>query len=116
VEIRKLKINIVVVIAKFLYECILIKFGCPFTIVTNQGVHFINDAIKYLTNHFLLKHVSFTTYYPEGNGQAKFTNKVLETLLTKLVNENRINWDEHFSTLLFSYKTTYKVSIGYRPY
>jgi len=74
-----------------LYECILTKVGCPFTIVTNQRVHFINDAIKYLTNHFMLKHVSSTTYYPHGNGQVESTNKVFGTLLTKLVSENKID-------------------------
>jgi len=63
VETRALKTNITVVIAKFLYECILIRFGCPLIIVIIQGVHFINDAIKYLTDHFFMKHVSFTTYY-----------------------------------------------------
>jgi hypothetical protein len=35
---------------------------------------------------------------------------VLGTLLTKLVNENKINWDEHLSTILFSYRTTYQSS------
>ncbi len=64
VEARALKTNTAVAIAKKLYECILIRFGCPLTIVTNQGVHFIDDAIKYLTDNFLLKHVSSTTYYP----------------------------------------------------
>jgi lipoprotein signal peptidase len=29
--------NIVVILAKFLYEHILMKFGCQLTIVTNQG-------------------------------------------------------------------------------
>jgi hypothetical protein len=95
VETRALKTNITTITTMFLYECILTKFGCPLIIVVNQGVHFINDAIKYLTNHFLMKHVSSTTYYPQGNGQAKFTSKVLGTLLSKLVNENNINWDEH---------------------
>jgi hypothetical protein len=51
----------------------------------------MNDVIKYLTNHFLLKHVSSTTYYPQGNGQVGFTNKVFGALLTKLVNENITN-------------------------
>jgi hypothetical protein len=69
----------------FLYECILTKFGCPLTIVMDQGINFINDSIKYLTNHFLLKHVSFTTYYLQGNGQVESINKVLGTLLTKLM-------------------------------
>jgi hypothetical protein len=64
VKTRTLKINIVAITTNFLYECILTKFGCPLTIVTNQRVPFINDHIKYLTNQFLLKQVSFTTYYP----------------------------------------------------
>ncbi len=63
-EARALRINTVVVIKKFMYECILTRFGCPLTVVIDQGVHFINDDIKYLTNHFLMKHVSSTTYYP----------------------------------------------------
>jgi hypothetical protein len=33
VEARALKINIAKVIVKFLYECILTRFGCPLTIV-----------------------------------------------------------------------------------
>jgi hypothetical protein len=36
--------------------------------------------------------------------------------LTKLVSENRIDWDEHLFTMLFSYKITYKIAIGYTPY
>jgi hypothetical protein len=45
-----------------IYEYILTRLGCPLTFITHLGVHFINDVIKYLTNHFLLKHS--TTYYP----------------------------------------------------
>ncbi len=116
VEVRALRTNTITIKTKNLYECILTKFGCPLTIVTHQGVHFINDAIKYLTNHFLMKHVSSTTYYPQGNGQVQSTNKVLGTLLTKLVNENRTNQDEHLSTVLFSYRIAYKVATRYTPY
>jgi hypothetical protein len=45
VRAKALKTNIVVVITKFMYECILIRFGCSSTLITNQGVHFINDVI-----------------------------------------------------------------------
>jgi hypothetical protein len=34
-EVRALRTNTIVVTAKFLYECILTRFGCPLTIVTN---------------------------------------------------------------------------------
>jgi hypothetical protein len=56
--------------------------------VTDQGTHFINDIIKYLIDHFILRHTSSTMYYLQINGQAKNINKVFGTLLTKLVNDN----------------------------
>jgi hypothetical protein len=37
----------------------------------------------------MLKHVSSTTYYPHGSGQAKFTNKIINRLLTKLIDEKK---------------------------
>jgi hypothetical protein len=48
VEAKALKTNITVIITRLLYEYILTKFGCKLTIITDQGVHFINDTIKYL--------------------------------------------------------------------
>jgi hypothetical protein len=36
--------------------------------------------------------------------------------LTKLVNEKKKKWDEHLSTILFSYTTIYKVATRYTPY
>jgi hypothetical protein len=63
-----------------------------------------------------MKHVNFTIYYLQGNGQTEFTNKVLGTLLTKLVSENRTICDEHLFTMLFSYRIAYKITIGYTPY
>jgi hypothetical protein len=36
--------------------------------------------------------------------------------LTKLVSENKTNWDEHISKMFFSYRTTYKVITWYTPY
>ncbi len=36
--------------------------------------------------------------------------------MTNLVNENRTDWDEHLSTMSFSYITAYKVGTWYTPY
>ncbi len=54
--------NIVAMTTKFLHKHILIRFGCPLTIVTNQGTHFINDAIMYLIDHFIMRHTLFIYY------------------------------------------------------
>jgi hypothetical protein len=38
-EAKALRTKIVVVTSKFLYECILIRFGYPLTLVIEQRVH-----------------------------------------------------------------------------
>ncbi len=76
----------------------------------DQGNHFINEIITYLVENFLLHHTSSTTYYPNGNGQVKSTNKVISTMLTKLVNDKHNDWDEHLPTVLYVYCIAYKVT------
>ncbi len=100
---QALSTNTIVVIANFLYKHIVTQFGCPLTIITNQGIDFINDVIRYFTDHFIFKHTSSIVYYSQGNGQVESINKAFGTLLTKLINENWNDWDEHLSTLLFLY-------------
>ena len=87
VEARALRTNTAAVTAKFLYDNIVTRYACPLELVSDQGSHFINDAIRDLTNNFLIKHKTSTTYYPQGNGQAESTNKVIGNMLTKLVSE-----------------------------
>ncbi len=38
------------------------------------------------------------------------------TLLTKLISENKTDWDEQLSIVLFSNKIAYKVTTRYTPY
>lgn len=60
------------------------KFGCPLTLISNQGAHFINQTIKILLKEFLLDHHMTSTYHPHANGGVESINKTLTKGLTKI--------------------------------
>ncbi len=49
-------------------------------------------------------------------GKLNLLTRYLGHCLTKLISENRTNWDEHLFTMLFSYIDAYKVATWYTPY
>ena len=78
---------------KFLYQYIWCWYGCPIELVSDQGTHFINKIVHELSTYYAVVHKNSTPYYPQPNGLAKSTNKTLQMILKKIVNENRTDWD-----------------------
>ncbi len=78
VEAKAFRDNTTKGATKFIYENIITKFGCPTHLVNDQGNHFINKTIKVLVEEFIIVHHKSTTYYVQGNGHAKLTNKPWE--------------------------------------
>ncbi|MCO5567507.1 hypothetical protein L7F22_021201 [Adiantum nelumboides] len=103
-------------IAQFLYENIFTRYGLPIEIVSDRGTHFINEVIENLLDEFMVVHRKSAPYHPQANGQAESTNKILVTVLTKIVNESRADWDQKLHSALWAYRVAYKTSIGTTPF
>jgi hypothetical protein len=93
VEAKALCDNTVASMTKFLYEYIWFRYGCPIELVSDQGSHLINKVIQSLTQHYAVVHRRSTVYYLQGNRLAESTNETLQTILRKIVEANRTNWD-----------------------
>lgn len=102
--------------AKFLYENVFTRYGLPIEIVSDQGVHFINEVIEFLLAVFMVLHKRSAPYHPQANGQAESTNKTLCTALTKVVSESRTDWETKLSSVLWAYRVAYKVAVGTTPF
>jgi hypothetical protein len=83
---------------------------------TLEGAHFVNDVVLGLTQHYAVVHRRSMVYYPQGNGQADGTNKTLQTILRKIVEANRTDWDRKLHSPLWVYQTSYKTSIRSTPF
>ena len=82
--------------AKFLYEYVFTRYGLPIEIVSDQGVHFANEAIEFLLNEFMVIHRKSAPYHPQANGQAKSTNKTFCFALAKVVEGNHSDWNKNY--------------------
>ena len=89
VEAKALRDNTAASTTKFLYECIWCRYGCPIELISDQGGHFLGQVVESLTSFYAVVHKRSTPYYPQANGLAESTNKTLQNILQKIVNENQ---------------------------
>jgi hypothetical protein len=93
-------------VVEFIYEDIFTCFGVPREIVTDQGTQFTSKLMRELTEKYGIKHCKTSPYHPQANGQVEYTNKVLEAILTKIVQLHYWIGLIGFSEALWAYRTT----------
>jgi hypothetical protein len=100
--------------AKFLYEDIICRHGCPQKVISDRGTHFKNRLIESLMERFNIKHKFSTSYHPQTNGLVERFNKTLCEALAKLSNDK--NWDERIPSVLFAYRNKIQSSTKAKPF
>jgi hypothetical protein len=104
------------VVAEFIFEEIICRFGCPKSIQSDQGSHFKNRWIPDLANRFGINYDFSTVYHPQSNGLVERFNRTLGTALAKFAHEDIHNWDQHLHAVLFAYRTNRQSSTKYSPF
>jgi transposase InsO family protein len=99
-------------VARFVYENIIIRFGCPKELVSDRGTHIINSTIEKLLSKYMIKHCKSTPYHPRANGQTKKTNGILCEIITKTIQGSNTDWDQRIFDALWAYRTAYKTLVA----
>lgn len=116
VEAKSLYVAIENGVVEFPFEGIFNRFGVPWDNFTNHGTQFTAKLFKNLTEHSQIKHWKSTPYKPQPNGQVECTNKVLESILTNVVQLHHKDWFHKLLEALWAYHVTWRNVIGHAPY
>ncbi|KAI5326678.1 hypothetical protein L3X38_035752 [Prunus dulcis] len=101
---------------KALNRNIICRFGCPQSLVTDNGSQFIGKQITAFFKKYGIKQHLSTPRYPQGNGQAEASNKIILDCLKKRLEGAEGKWVDELPGVLWTYRTTMRRSTGETPF
>ena len=91
------------------------RFGCPYSILSDQGREFESRLFKSLNNLLQSKKLRTTTYHPKTDGMVERSNRTLIDILSKY-GESEADWDLRLPLVLFALRTSEHTSTGFSPF
>ncbi|XP_059311478.1 uncharacterized protein LOC132063062 [Lycium ferocissimum] len=103
------------VVADFVRNNIICRFGIPESIITENGAILKSHLMKEMCAQFRIIHRNSTAYRPQMNGAVETANKNIKKILKKMI-DNYKDWHEQLPYALLGYHTTARTSTGATPY
>ena len=105
-----------ITIAKFIFEEIICRHGCPKEIQSDNGLEFANEIVRELSTKFGIKQKFSSPYHPQTNGIIERFNRTLCTTLQKLTIAHEQEWDTLIPAALFAYRTNQNSTTKHEPF
>lgn len=114
VECRAVRKADGVSITRAFRELVVNRFGCPKTVITDNGTEFVNKLFRSQLAALGIHHQTTPPYTPQANPVER-VNRVLKPMLAMYCEGNQRNWDEYLSELTLAINTCRHDSTGYTP-
>ena len=83
-------------------------YGFPTSILSDQGHSFKSNLIKELCDLDAIHKICTTPYHQQGDGQCKWFNSTLKSMIGTLQDEDISHWKEFILSLVHAYNCTKK--------
>jgi hypothetical protein len=105
-----------VTVAKAFVGEVVLKFGIPQMMLTDQGSNFMSDVFTNVCKFLKIKKIKCTAYHPQSNGALERTHRVLVEYLRCFILEDQSNWDMRLPNATFVFNTTPHTATGFTPH
>ncbi|XP_059288235.1 uncharacterized protein LOC132041545 [Lycium ferocissimum] len=103
------------VVANFVRNNIICRFGIPKSIITDNRANLNSHLMKEMCAQFRITHRNSTAYRLQMNGAVEATNKNIKKILRKMI-DNYKHWHKQLPYALLGYRTTARTLTGATPY
>jgi len=95
---------------------VVLQYGIPSSIVTDQGTQFMGDIFKRLCKLLKIHKLNTSVYHPESNGSLERTHKTMLEYLRCFCDPKTADWDKLLQFACFVYNTTPRTMTKYMSY
>ena len=103
-------------VISFIKRCIICRYGIPSEIICDNGTQFVGKKTRDYCRRWGIKLITSTPGFPQANGQAESSNKIVVGCLKKKLDAKKGKWVEELPFVLWADRTTPKNSTGQTPY
>lgn len=103
-------------VAQALINKIILVFGAPKYILTDQGTNFLSILFSEICQVFKIKKLQTTAYHPQTNGALERSHRTIKEYLRHYVDTNINDWDQWLAQAIFVYNTTPHSTTKFTPF
>ena len=92
------------------------RHGFPEIIISDNGREFTANEVRDYFADSGIRHNVTTPYRPQSNGKTERAIKTLKSMLTKLLDGKRADWEERLAEVLMAYRNSVSVVTGFTPF
>jgi hypothetical protein len=101
---------------KFVWNNIITRFGIPRCLISDNGTQFDSGPFREFCSEFGIRNYFSSPTYPQGNRQAKSSNKTILNGIKKRLEKAKGRWVEELPNVLWTFRTTPRNSTGETPF
>uniref|UniRef100_A0A2N9I7G3 Uncharacterized protein n=1 Tax=Fagus sylvatica TaxID=28930 RepID=A0A2N9I7G3_FAGSY len=97
-------------------KSIITRFGIPWAVISDNGTQFEGKLFKGFCSELGIRNFFSSPGYPQSNGQAEVSNKVILDGIKKRLEEAKGRWVEELPSVMWTHRTTKRRSTGETPF
>ncbi|SAM00569.1 hypothetical protein [Absidia glauca] len=103
-------------VADFIYEEIVMRFGCPKEILTDRGANFLSKLVAQYLGRLQVYHKMTSAFHPRTNGKCERLNGTLKNMIKKYAKGALHRWDDFLNPALFACRIRKHATTGRSPF